>query len=191
LVAAPVIHDNKAYIGVGQRPDSGTAVGHFWCIDMAKTGDVSPVDDNWDPKAAVNKNSGLVWHYGGLITPEPKRGRRDIIGRTVSTAAIHDGLVYVSELMGVLHCLDAKTGQKYWDYDMLSEIWGSPYLVDGKIFLGADNGEVAVFTPGKSPPAKDAVKKNDVERSVKAPLMAANGTLYVVTETHVYAIAGK
>jgi outer membrane protein assembly factor BamB len=93
--------------------------------------------------------------------------------------------------MGVLHCLDAKTGQKYWDYDMLSEIWGSPYLVDGKLFLGADNGEVAVLSPGKAPPIKDAVNKNDVERCVKAPPVAANGTLYVVTETHLYAIAEK
>jgi outer membrane protein assembly factor BamB len=191
LVSAPVIYDNKAYIGVGQRPDSGTAVGHFWCIDITKTGDISPVNDNWDPKADVNKNSGLVWHYGGLIMPEPKRGRRDVFGRTVSTAAIHDGLVYISELMGVIHCLDAKTGQKYWDYDMLSEIWGSPYLVDGKIFIGADNGEIAVLSPGKTPPKKEAVKKIDVERAVKAPLVAANGTLYVVTETHLYAIAGK
>jgi outer membrane protein assembly factor BamB len=191
LVAAPVLHDNKAYIGVGQNPENGTGVGHFWCIDITKTGDLSPVNDNWDPKAEVNKNSGLVWHYGGLITPEPKRGRRDVFGRTVSAAAIHDGLVYISELMGVLHCLDAKTGQKYWDFDLLSVIWGSPYYVDGKLFLGTDGGEVAVFTPGKTPPNKDALKKNDMERSVKAPLVAVNGVLYVVTETHLYAIAGK
>jgi outer membrane protein assembly factor BamB len=191
LVSAPVIHDDKAYIGVGQRPDSGTAVGHFWCIDITRTGDISAVSDNWDPKAEVNKNSGLVWHFGGLIIPEPKTGRKDLFGRTVSTAAIHDGLVYISELRGDLHCLDAKTGRKYWDYDMLSEIWGSPYLVDGKIFLGAENGDLAVLSPGRAPPNKDAVKKIDMERGIRAPVVAANGTLYVVTESHLYAIAGK
>ena len=93
--------------------------------------------------------------------------------------------------MGVLHCLDAKTGLKYWDYDMLSEIWGSPYLVDGKIFLGADSGTVVVLSSGRTPPNKEAAKQNDVERYVKAPLVAANGTLYVVTETHLYAIGNK
>jgi outer membrane protein assembly factor BamB len=191
LLGAPVVYDNKVYIGVGQRPDQGTGVGHFWCVDITKTGDLSPVDDNFDPKAAVNKNSGLVWHYGGLIMPEPKKGRRDYFGRTVSTAAIHEGLVYISELMGVLHCLDAKTGQKYWDFDLLSEIWGSPYYVDGKIYLGTDGGDVAVFPAGKTPPGKDAIKKNDMERPVKAACTAANGTLYVATETNLYAIAGK
>ena len=109
----------------------------------------------------------------------------------VSTAAIHDGLVYISEKTGLLHCLDAKTGQKYWDFDLLSEVWGSPYYVDGKVFLGADNGELSIFPPGKKPPPKDAVKKIDMERAIKAPVTAANGTLYVVTETHLYAIAGK
>jgi outer membrane protein assembly factor BamB len=193
LLAAPVVYENRVYIGVGHNPEGGpgSLIGHFWCIDITKTGDVSPAGDNFDPKAPANKNSALVWHFGGLIVPEPKKGRREHFGYTLSTAAVHDGLVYISELIGVLHCLDAKTGEKYWDYDMLSETWASPYVVDGKIFLGAVNGDVAVFAPGKTPPGKDAVKKNDMERGVKAPLVAANGTLYVVTETHLYAIAGK
>ena len=61
---------NKLYIGVGQEPDDGHGVGHLWCIDITKKPknkdkDLSPVNDNFDPKAAVNKNSGLVWHFGG------------------------------------------------------------------------------------------------------------------------------
>jgi outer membrane protein assembly factor BamB len=191
LLAAPVVYDNKVYIGVGQNPENGTGVGHFWCIDITKTGDISPVDDNFDPKAEVNKNSGLVWHYGGAIEPRPKRGRAEVFGRTLSTAAIHDGLLYIAELRGDLHCLDAKTGQKYWDFDLLSNVWASPYYVDGKVLLGAENGEVAVFAPGKAPPRKDGVKKYDMERPIKAPVVTANGTLYVVTEGNLIAIAGK
>jgi len=193
LLAAPVVYDNKAYVGVGHNPEGGPGsyVGHFWCIDITKTGDVSPVDDNFDPKAEVNKNSALVWHYGGLVMPEPKKGRREVFGYTLSTPAIHDGLIYVSEFAGILHCLDAKTGQKYWEHDLLTNVWSSPYYVDGKVYLGADNGEVAAFPAGKTPPKKENVKKNDVEHGVKAPVVAANGTLYVVTDTHLYAIAGK
>src|SRR5206468_261184 len=155
-------------------PDgAGSHTGHFWCIDLTKSGDVSPVNDNFDPKAAVNKNSALVWHFGGPVVPEPKKGgRKEYIGFTLSTAAVHDGLVYISDQMGLLHCLDAKTGQEYWAHDLLSEVWGSPYYVDGKVFLGAENGEVAVFAAGKQPPPKDAVKKNDMERGVKAPVVA-------------------
>ena len=34
--------DNKLYIGIGQDPEHVDGVGHLWCIDMTKTGDVSP-----------------------------------------------------------------------------------------------------------------------------------------------------
>jgi outer membrane protein assembly factor BamB len=191
FLSAPVIYDNKVYIGVGQNPEHGSGVGHFWCIDITKTGDISPVADNFDPKSEVNKNSGLVWHYGGAIEPRPKRGRAEVFGRTLSTAAIHDGLVYISELIGVIHCLDAKTGQKYWDFDLLSSVWGSPYYVDGKVFLGADSGDMHVIPHGKTLPKKDAIKKIDMESPIKSPAIAANGTLYVVTTGSLTAIAGK
>src|SRR5207249_3466794 len=136
LVATPVVFDSKVYVGVGRKPDDGPALGHFWCVDIAKTGDLSPVNNNFDPKAAVNKNTGLVWHYGGRITPRPKAGRDTVFGRTMSTCAIHDGLLFIVELDGYLHCLDAQTGQRYWEHDLKAEVWGSPYYADGKVFLG-------------------------------------------------------
>src|SRR5262245_21791824 len=72
FIATPVIHDNKVYIGVGQDPEHETGVGHLWCIDMKKRGDVSPelVTDNsvWPPKTKSNPDSALVWHYGGYTT---------------------------------------------------------------------------------------------------------------------------
>ena len=30
-----------------------------------KDADVSPVNDNFDPRAEVNKRSALAWHFGG------------------------------------------------------------------------------------------------------------------------------
>jgi outer membrane protein assembly factor BamB len=193
LLAAPVVYEDKVYIGVGHNPEGGPGahVGHFWCIDATKTGDVSPVEGNLDPRAEANKKSALVWHYGGLVLPEPKRARREVFGFTLSTSSIHDGLVYISEFDGILHCLDAKTGQKQWEFDLLTSVWSSPYYVAGTVYLGADNGELAVFPAGKAPPRKEDVKKFEVGSSVKAPVVVVNGTLYVTTGTHLYAIAGK
>ncbi|HZT78706.1 MAG TPA: PQQ-binding-like beta-propeller repeat protein [Gemmataceae bacterium] len=190
ILAAPVIHDDKVYIGTGQLADNGPGPAHFWCIDATKTGDLSPAGDNLDPKAEVNQKSGLVWHYGGAITPKPKKGRDVIFGRTYSTAAIHDGLVYIAELDGVLHCLDARTGQKYWSHDTKAAVWGSAYYVDGKVYLGTEDSEVNVFPAGKKPPPRD-VPKNECERTVKATPVAVNGVLYVVAEGTLYAIANK
>jgi outer membrane protein assembly factor BamB len=188
LVATPVVYDNKAYVGVGRNPDEGPGEGHFWCIDITKRGDVSPANDNFDPKAPENKNSALVWHYGGLITPPPERGRKYHFGRTVSTAAIHDGLIYLGEVDGFLHCLDARTGKKYWEHDFVTGMWSSPVYMDGKVYIGVDDGSLCIFAAGKE---KKLLNKIDMGGLVKTPVAASNGVLFVMTEKVLYAIGGK
>jgi outer membrane protein assembly factor BamB len=193
IVATPVIHDNKLYVGVGQNPDHGPGVGHLWCVDIAKKPadkdkDLSPVGDNFDPKAEVNKDSGLVWHYGGELNPKPKRGRTFVFGRTAGTVAIHDGLVYATELDGFLHCLDARTGAKVWVEDFKDGTWCSPYYVDGKIILGTESGDIHVYAAGKEPKKLGTI---NMEASIQMPVVAANGVLYVNRGNTLFAIAKK
>src|SRR5262249_38685040 len=71
FIGTPVVYEDRLYIGVGQDPEHGSGVGHLWCVDITKTPknkdrDLSPVNDNFDPKTPVNKASALVWHYGGI-----------------------------------------------------------------------------------------------------------------------------
>jgi outer membrane protein assembly factor BamB len=101
--------------------------------------------------------------------------------------AVHDGLLYASELDGYLHCLDAKTGKKYWDYDLKDGIWNSPYYVDGRVFLGTDGGDMFIFQAGRE--KKEPVKIN-MEQGLKVPPVAAGGVLYVTNGTTLFAIAG-
>src|SRR5262249_15500010 len=191
LLATPVIHDNKLYIGVGQNPEDGPGLGHLWCVDITKEPknkdkDLSPVKDNFDPKADINKDSGLVWHYGGPVVPKPKKGRDYVFGRTLSTVAVHDGLIYAAELDGFLHCLDAKTGEAYWVHDMKDGTWASPYYVDGKVFIGTEGGDVLIFEHGK---VKKAPTKINMEKNLQLPVVVANGVLYVNTGAQLFAIA--
>jgi outer membrane protein assembly factor BamB len=190
IVGTPVVYDNKCYIAVGQEPDDGPGIGHLWCIDITKKPankdkDLSPVNDNFDPKAAVNKDSGLVWHYGGPVVPKPKEGREYVFGRTLGTVAVHDGLVYATELAGFLHCVDAKTGQKVWEYDLEEGTWCSPYYVAGKVFVGTDNN-FYTFKAGRklSPPLKTSLGP-----ACKVPPVAVNGVLYVNGGSNLFAIA--
>ena len=135
FIGTPVVYKDKLYMAVGQDPEHGKGVGHLWCIDVTKTPknkdkDLSPVNDNFNPRAEVNKGSGLVWHYGGLT---PRRGQDDrpyLFGRSLSTCAIHDGLLYTADLNGYVYCLNARTGERYWEEDTMSDIRGSPYWVD-------------------------------------------------------------
>jgi len=190
LVATPVIHDNKVYVGCGVYPEGPTTkVAHFWCVDMTKKGDVSPVNENLDPKAPENKNSALVWHYGGYVEPRPKLGQRDVfLKSTISTCAIKDDLVYLAEEAGYLHCLDARTGQHYWEHDFKSSIWGSPLWADGKVYQGADDGNVYAFAPGKQ---KKLIQENDMAEAVQSTPVAAHNVLFVMTQKKLYAIASS
>lgn len=193
FVSTPVIYDNKLYIGVGQDPEHDQGVGHFWCVDIARAtqtkGDVSPEvvasDDGKVQKGKPNPNSAVVWHFGGLVPAGQESSRKWLYGRTLSTAAVHDGLCYISELEGIVHCLDAKTGQKYWEHEMDGVTWSSPYFVDGKVYMGNDKEQVLIFQHGKE---KKLLGTIEMDGMVRATPVAANGVLYVMTENKLYAI---
>ncbi|MBY0522872.1 MAG: PQQ-binding-like beta-propeller repeat protein [Gemmataceae bacterium] len=191
FIAAPVIVGDRCYIGVGQDPEHFEGVGHLWCINITKTGDVSPelvVDARrFPPKTKPNPKSALIWHYGGLVSKEDavKIGRDYYFGRTMSTVAVHDGLVYAAELAGYLHCLDAVTGRHYWAHDVRAAIWGSLYWVDGKVYLCTEDGEVWIFKHGKE---KQEAGKMEMDQAIRTSPVAADGVLYIATESYLYAI---
>ena len=189
FIAPAVAYDSKIYIAVGQDPEHGDGVGHLWCIDPAKANanniDLTPINDNFDPLAPENKQSGLVWHLGGVRAgTDPKQGEF-LFRRSLSFCAIHDGLCFVADLAGYVHCVDARTGQRYWEYDTLAAIWGAPLWVDNKIYLGTDDGDVFVFAAGR---ACRLIAKNEMDSAVPGTAVAANGVLYVKTKSNLYAI---
>jgi outer membrane protein assembly factor BamB len=113
-------------------------------------------------------------------------GEREwVYGRTMGSVAIHDGLLYAGEKGGYVHCLDAKTGQRHWMYDLEEGSWCSPYYVDGKVFFGTEAGELYVFKAGKT---VNKPKQITIGPPVHVPPVACNGVLYVNSGTHLYAI---
>ncbi len=147
------------YIANGQDPEHGEGVGHMYCIDATKRGDIT--------------KTGMVWHY-------------DKIRRSISTPAIKDGLVYEADFSGFLHCLDAKTGQVYWVHDMFAAIWGSPVLIDGKIYLGDEDGDVTILQAGKT---KKVLAEMNMGSSVYSTPVPANGVLFISNRNQLYALA--
>lgn len=160
IISMGVIHDDKVYIGVGQDPEHGEAPGNFWVIDATKRGDIT--------------KSGLVWHRGG-----------EDFNRTISTAAIHDDIVYITDLSGFLYVLDAKTGKHHFTYDAFAAVWGSPYVADGKVYLGDEDGDVAVLKTG----TKEVVlAENNLGAAVYTTPLAHNGTLFILARNRLWAI---
>lgn len=185
IVATPVVHDNKVYVGLGVYPGHGSAPrsSYVVCADITKKGDVSPVDLN--PQNPKNKNSALVWAFGGPVLPKPAKGRWVYFANTLSTCAVADGLVYIAEERGYIHCLDAKTGKRQWEYDSLNVIWGSPYLVDGKVYIGTEDGEILIF----SHPKGKLEGKVSMEELVHSTPVVTSGVMYIMTRSKLYAIA--
>jgi outer membrane protein assembly factor BamB len=160
-ISTPVFSGGKVFMSVGQDPDSGNGIGHAYCIDPAQRGDIT--------------ESGRVWRY-------------DKINRSISTTAVTDGLVYISDFKGFLHCLDAGTGKPYWTFDMLASVWGSPLAADGKVYLGDEDGDVAVLKAGTE---MKKISEVDMGNSVYSTPVPANGVLYIMTRSELYAIAGS
>ncbi len=158
VISTPVFYDGKVYLSSGQDPENGQGVGHMYSIDPTKRGDIT--------------ESGRVWHF-------------DKIRRSVSTAAVGDGLVFISDFTGFVHCLDLASGKPYWTHDMLSSIWGSPLLADGKVYLGDEDGDVAVFQAGKE---LKLISKISMGSAVYSTPVAANGVLFIMTRNELYAI---
>jgi outer membrane protein assembly factor BamB len=188
MIATPVVVDNRVYVGLGVYPEHPQATRHSYivCLDITKTGNVSPKSLKADDPA--NQGSALVWAFGGPIEPAPKRGRTSYFGRTISTCAVANGYVFAAEEQGYMHCLDAKTGKRFWEYDFKASVWGSPYYVDGKVYIGTEDGEVLIFAADKE---QKLINKVDMGELVHSTPVVANGVLYIATKSKLFAIAAK
>jgi outer membrane protein assembly factor BamB len=207
LIGTPVIYDDLVYIGVGEDPEHGEGVGHLWCIDPTKRGDVSPelVYNKKDPtkivppkrlQAAVkedgdftkpNPNSAAVWHYGTYDAN--KNGKiefEETMHRTLGTVAIKDDILYVADFSGLVHCVNAKTGVPYWTHDMLAASWGSPLVVEGHVYIGDEDGDITVFDHGKE---KNIVSEFSMVNSVYSTPIVANNTLFVCNKDQLFSVA--
>jgi outer membrane protein assembly factor BamB len=154
----PVFHNGRVYVTVGGDIWWGKNQSWLQCIDATKTGDVT--------------QSGLLWSYP--------------VGRhCCSTPSIHDGLVYVADCDGKVHCVDAETGRPYWVHDAGGEIWASTLVADGKVYIGTRRGDFCVLATGKEKRVLSSIRLRD---PVISTPVAAGGTLYVGTMTRLYAL---
>ena len=163
IISTPVFYDNKVYLAVGQDPEHGEGVGHLWAIDASQKGDIT--------------KTGAVWHFGGKN-----------FNRTMSTVAIQDGLLYTADLSGFVYCLDAATGTQHWKYDTFAAIWGSPFVADDKIYIGDEDGDVAVLKTGEK---MELIHEVNMGSAVYTTQVARDGVLYVASRNMLFAISEK
>jgi outer membrane protein assembly factor BamB len=157
IIGTPVFYQNRIYVAIGQDPAHGRGRGMFHCIDATKTGDIT--------------ESGRVWAYDGL-------------DRSIATAAIADGLVYITDIAGRLHCLDADTGHCYWVHETKAETWGGVLVADGKLFFGTKKA-FWTLAHGKEP---KVLSELHLGSPVYSTPIVANGVLYVASQQYLWAV---
>jgi hypothetical protein len=211
IIATPVVYDNLLYVAVGQDPEHGEGIGNMWCLNPAGAeGDVSPtlvVDQEGNPvphrrlqaldpddgeKEIANEKTIVVWHFDSIdANKDGEIDYEEEMHRACGTATIKDGLLYIADFSGIVYCLDAKAADEnkqptlYWTYDMFSPAWGSPLVVDGKVYIGDEDGDLSIFEHSKK---MKQINEIYMEESIKSTPIVANNVLYIMTLNTLYAI---
>ncbi len=158
IKSMPVFHNDRLYVTVGGDIWWGKREAWLQCISAAGSGDAT--------------DAGLLWSYA-------------LERHTCSTPAVHDGLVYAADLGGKVHCVDAETGEPRWVHDAGHEIWASPLVADGRVYIGTRRGTLWILAAGPELRVLGEVRLDD---GIYSTCAAANGTLYVATMSTLYAL---
>lgn len=147
---------------------------------------------------------------GIVLAPSAKRGpllalRPDGMGDITENKAAHlwtidrtpdvpsplivDDIVYLCMENGDLWAVDRKTGERhYMERTNRQRHRASPVYADGHIYLAARDGKVTVVKAG---PKFELVAENELKDDLSSSLVIANGTIYIRTYHHLWAIRGK
>ena len=161
IYGMPVFYRNRIYIAGGGDAFWGKNEAWLKCIDATKTGDIG--------------TNALVWSY-----PLEKH--------VMSTVAIDRGLLFIADFGRKLHCLDAETGRPYWTHEIQGDVWASPLVADGKVYLGTRSGDFYVFAESKE---KKLLSRVELHDPISATATSANGVLYVATMKRLYAVENR
>jgi outer membrane protein assembly factor BamB len=137
----------------------GYRSGPYWAMKLGERGDV--------PK------SKLLWH---VETGAPY----------TSSIVQHDGLIFMATEMGIVTCVDAKTGERVWRERLGGIYSASPVYADGKIYLASENGETLVLRAARKP---EILAKNKLDMRIIASPAIANGRIFIRGDRQLVAIA--
>jgi hypothetical protein len=160
-------------------------------------------------KIEKNPNSAVIWHYSKVDTNNDGKVKfEETMHRTIGTAAIKNDILFISDFSGLFHCLDAKkidttrTNEDgthppvvYWKYDMFAAAWGSPLIVDGKVYIGDEDGDIAIFNLSSDPKVamddEQPIAEINVGNAVYSSPVVANDVLYIANKSTIFAIAAE
>ncbi len=161
IIASPVFADGRVFVAMGQSPGHGSGPSLIHAIGPNGQGDVT--------------ESRLLW------------SSREV-GRVVGTPIAKDGLLYVGDLGGAIHCLDAATGAHIWKHETNEAIWGSLLLAGDRLYVGNVDGRMSVLRAGRR---KQLLGQIEMDAPLYSPPVPIGDALYLATANRLYFIAAK
>ena len=161
IIASPVFADGRVFIAMGQSPGHGNGPSLMYAISPNGQGDVT--------------GSRLLWTS------------REV-GRVVGTPMVKDGLLYVADLGGTVHCLDAATGAHVWKHETNEEIWGCLLLAGDRLYVGTVEGNMTVLRAGRR---KEVLAQIEMDAALYSRPALIGDALYLATARRLYLIAAK
>ncbi len=161
IIASPVFADGRVFVAMGQDPTHGNGPSLIHAIGPNGQGDVTA--------------SRLLWTS------------REV-GRVVGTPIVKDGLLYVGDLGGTIHCLDAATGAHVWKHETNEAIWGCLLLAGDRLYVGNVEGSMTVLGTGRR---KELLAQIEMDAPLYSRPALVGDALYLATAQRLYLIAAK
>jgi outer membrane protein assembly factor BamB len=103
----------------------------------------------------------------------------------VPSILYYQGLLYVTNEVGVVLCTDAETGNAVWRQRLGGIFFASPVAGDGKVYMVSETGETYVLAAGRE--AKLLATNDLGERFIASPAIS-NGHLFLRSDSTLFCI---
>ena len=103
----------------------------------------------------------------------------------VPSILYYEGLIYVTNEVGIVLCADAETGNPVWRHRLGGIFFASPVAGDGKVYMASETGEIFVLRAGRE---AEILAKNDIGERILASPAISNGWLFIRSDGSLFCI---
>ncbi|MGH9872012.1 MAG: PQQ-binding-like beta-propeller repeat protein [Pyrinomonadaceae bacterium] len=167
LNTGTVVHGTTAILTHSEENLASSEMGMMVAVDATAKGEIKKEQVKW---------STYGWQ-GGFSSPVLDGDRLYQLDNSANLAAF-----------------DVNTGKQLWLKSLGTVQKASPVLADGKLYVGTENGKFYILKPsaaGCEILDEDQLGTEALPEAIIASVAIANGRVFVVSDSHMYAIGKK
>lgn len=162
-----VVHGSTAILTHSEENLDSSEMGMMIAVDAASKGEIKKEQAKWN---------SYGWQ-GGFSSPVLDGDRLYQVDNGANLAAF-----------------DVNTGKQLWIQNLGTIQKASPVLADGKLYVGTENGKFFILKPGASGVEildQDQLGTEALPEAIIASPAVSNGRIFIVSDSHLYAIGKK